>query len=57
MRVWESIEVNDIVWHNNKKYKVIEKFKDENTMYATLKSIEDGSECRAALYGCTKCEN
>lgn len=57
MRIWENIKVNDVVLHNNKKYKVLEIFKDENTIYATLKSVEDGGECRAALYGCTKCKN
>lgn len=56
MRIWEKIKVNDRVIYQNEQYIVLDIFRDDKTMYATLKNIKTGDECRKPLYSCRKIE-
>lgn len=57
MRIWEKIKVNDTVIYNEERYVVLKIYEFDGTIYADLKSINNGNICRATLYSCRIDEN
>lgn len=56
MRLWETINKNEVVLYDNKQWRVIEMIKKEKGNFCKIESIDSKEVKIVAIYECKKME-